>query len=56
VLPLIVPTLLLGTRSIDMAMAGLAAGGPLLWLAALLALMLAVTPFATAAALRVHLD
>ena len=56
VLPLVVPTLLLGTRAIDMAMAGLTAGGPLLWLAALLALMLTVTPFATAAALRVHLD
>jgi heme exporter protein B len=56
VLPLVVPTLLLGTRAIDMAMAGLAPDGPLLWLAALLALMLTVTPFATAAALRVHLD
>jgi heme exporter protein B len=56
VLPLAVPTLLLGTRAIDMAMAGLGARGPLLWLAALLALMLTVTPFATAAALRVHLD
>ncbi len=56
ILPLVVPTLLLGTRAIDMAMAGLAPRGPVLWLAALLALMLAVTPFATAAALRVQLD
>ncbi|MEO0974007.1 MAG: heme exporter protein CcmB [Pseudomonadota bacterium] len=56
VLPLIVPTLLLGTRAIEQAIIGLSPAGVLLWLGALLAFLTCVAPFAIGAALRIHLD
>ncbi|MEM9384648.1 MAG: heme exporter protein CcmB [Pseudomonadota bacterium] len=56
IVPLLVPTLLLGTRAIEQAMIGLSPEGVLLWLAALLAFLACVTPFAIGAALRIHLD
>lgn len=56
VLPLVVPTLLLGSRAVEQVIQGLSPSGPLLWLAALFALLACVTPFAIAAALRIHLD
>lgn len=56
VLPLVVPTLLLGSRAVEQSIAGLSPAGPLLWLGALGAFLACVTPFAIGAALRIHLD
>ena len=56
ILPLAVPTLLLGTRATDMAATGLDPQGPIYWLCALLALAASLAPFAAAAALRIHLE
>jgi heme exporter protein B len=56
VLPLAVPTLVLGTRATDMAGAGLDPQGPLYWMAALLAMSASLAPFGAAAALRIHLE
>jgi len=56
ILPLAVPTMLLGTRATDMAATGLDPQGPIYWLCALLALAASLAPFAAAAALRIHLE
>jgi heme exporter protein B len=56
ILPLTLPTLLLGTRATDMAASDLDPQGPLFLLCALLALAASLTPFGTAAALRIHLE
>jgi heme exporter protein B len=56
VLPLALPTLLLGTRATDMAATGLPPAGALYWLGALLALAVSLAPFGAAAALRIHLE
>ncbi|MEO0972851.1 MAG: heme exporter protein CcmB, partial [Pseudomonadota bacterium] len=56
VLPLVVPTLLLGSRAVEQAVVGLSPVGALLWLGALFGLLACVTPFAISAALRIHLD
>jgi heme exporter protein B len=53
VLPLYVPVLILGAGAVAMADAGLAAGGQLELLGALLIMAAAFTPWATAAALRI---
>lgn len=52
VLPLFIPVLILGTAAVDAAQTGLPVRTHLLLLAALLAGALALTPFATAAAVR----
>ncbi|MEM7083213.1 MAG: heme exporter protein CcmB [Pseudomonadota bacterium] len=56
VLPLMVPTLILGARATELAGAGLSASGALNVLAAITLLTATLTPFATAAALRVSLE
>jgi heme exporter protein B len=56
ILPLAVPTLLLGTQATDMAATGLDPQGPIYWLCALLALAASLAPFGAAAALRIHLE
>ena len=56
VLPLYVPVLILGAGAVAMADAGLAAGGQLELLGALLVLAATFTPWASAAALRISLE
>jgi len=55
VLPLYIPTLILGARVVVQTANGLAAGTPLVFLSALSLFTLALIPFAAAAALRVNL-
>jgi len=55
-LPLTVPVLIFGARSVDLAVAGQNIDGPLLLMAGITVLALTLTPFATAAAVRVSLD
>lgn len=55
VLPMYVPTLVLGAEAVRRAAAGLDAGTPLLLLAGLTCGALAVLPFAAAAAIRINL-
>ncbi len=55
VLPMYLPTLVFGAGAAQRGAAGLAAGTPLLLVAAVSAGCLAVLPFATAAALRINL-
>ena len=55
VLPLYVPTLILGAEAARRAAEGLPAGTPLLLVAGLSAGAVALLPFATAAVLRVNL-
>ena len=55
VLPLYVPVLVFGAQAVSAAGAGLPAAGALYMLSALLALALALSPLATAAALRISL-
>ncbi|HJS38440.1 MAG TPA: heme exporter protein CcmB [Burkholderiales bacterium] len=56
VLPLYVPVLILGAGSVEMASAGLEAGGQLLLLAALLVVSAVFAPWAIAAALRISTE
>lgn len=56
VLPLFVPVLIIGSHATDMAIVGEDPGGALNWLAAMMMLALSLTPFATAAAIRISLD
>jgi len=56
VLPLYVPILILGAGAVTAAIDGLDPSAQLAWLAAILALMLTLTPFAAALALRVGLE
>jgi heme exporter protein B len=56
VLPLYVPVLILGAGAVTAAIDGLDPSAQLMWLAAILALMLTLTPFAAALALRVGLE
>jgi heme exporter protein B len=55
-LPLTVPVLIFGARSVDLAASGQSIEGPLLLLGGMTVLALTLTPFATAAAVRVSLD
>ncbi|WP_006787046.1 heme exporter protein CcmB [Thiorhodospira sibirica] len=56
ILPLYVPTLILGAGAVDAVMHGLSAQAHLSLLGALLILAVMLTPWATAAALRIMLD
>ena len=56
VLPLYIPVLIFGVAAVEGEMLGLGGTAPLLILAAMLLLALALTPFATAAALRLALE
>jgi heme exporter protein B len=56
VLPLAMPVLIFGARATDLAVRGEAAGGPVLLVAAMLILVATLTPFATAAAVRISLE
>ena len=56
VLPLYVPVLIMGAGSVEMAAAGLAPGGQLLLLAALLVGASAFAPWAIAAGLRISME
>jgi heme exporter protein B len=56
VLPLYVPVLILGAGAVEMAAAGLGAGGQLLLLAAMLVSAFAFAPWAIAAALRISIE
>ncbi len=56
VLPLIMPVLIFGARATALAMHGESAEGPLWLLGALLILALTLTPFASAAAVRISLE
>ncbi len=56
VLPLYIPILIFATQAVTASMAGLPIEGQLYFLAALLVLALTLTPFATAAALRISLS
>lgn len=56
VLPLYVPVLIMGAGSVEMASAGLAPGGQLLLLAAMLVVSAAFAPWAIAAALRISTE
>lgn len=55
-LPLVMPALIFGARSADLAIMGEPARGPLLLLAALLVLSISLAPLAIAAALRVGVE
>jgi heme exporter protein B len=55
-LPLTIPVLIFGARSVDLAARGQSIEGPLLLLGGMTVLALTLTPFATAAAVRVSLD
>ncbi|MEM6638861.1 MAG: heme exporter protein CcmB [Pseudomonadota bacterium] len=52
VMPMLVPVLVFGARATDLASAGSAPGGALLWLAMLAVLSVSLGPFVIAAALR----
>ncbi len=54
-MPLYVPVLIFGSSAVLQAMDGLSARGPLLLLAGLLVLAITLTPWATAAAVRIRL-
>jgi heme exporter protein B len=56
VLPLEMPVLIFGARSVDLAMHGEAVAGPLNLLAALLLLFISLGPFAMAAAMRISVE
>ena len=56
VLPLYIPVLIFGVAAVESEVMGLGGSAPLLILAAMLLLALALTPFATAAALRLALE
>lgn len=56
VLPLYVPVLIMGAGSVEMASAGLAPGGQLLLLAAMLVVSAVFAPWAIAAALRISTE
>jgi heme exporter protein B len=56
VLPLYIPVLIFATTAVTAAMAGLPYDGQTYFLAALLALAMTLSPFATAAALRISLS
>src|SRR5262245_24098184 len=56
VLPLCAPVLIMGAGAVEMADAGLAPGGQLLLLAAMLVVSAAFAPWAIAAALRISLE
>ena len=56
VLPLYVPILIFATNAVTAAVAGLPYDGQMYFLAALLALAMTLSPFATAAALRISLS
>ena len=56
VLPLATPVLIFGARAMDLSLGGESPAGPLLFLAALLALAISLGPLAVAAALRVSLE
>jgi heme exporter protein B len=56
VMPLYVPVLIFGTAAVAAASAGLSVSGQLALLGALLALVLTLSPFATAAGLRISVD
>jgi len=56
ILPLTIPVLIFGARSVGLAMDGLDIDGPLMLLGGITVLALTLTPFATAAAVRVSLD
>ncbi len=56
ILPLYVPVLVLGAGAVAATVDGVDASAQLAWLAAILALMLTLTPFASAMALRVSLE
>ena len=56
VLPMLVPVLIFGARATDMAAAGTANEGALLWLAMLAVLSITLGPLAVAFALRTNLD
>src|SRR5262245_46765133 len=56
VLPLCAPVLIMGTGAVEMADAGLAPGGQLLLVAAMLVVSAAFAPWAIAAALRISLE
>lgn len=53
ILPLAMPVLIFGARTVSLAAAGDGVASGLYFLAAYVALMLSITPFATAAALRI---
>ena len=56
VLPLMVPVLIFGTRSVSLAVAGESASGPIFLLAAIALASLLLAPIAAAAALRISLE
>jgi heme exporter protein B len=56
VLPLYIPVLIFGVATVESEVLGLGGSAPMLILAAMLLLALALTPFATAAALRLALE
>ena len=56
VLPLYVPILILGAGAVTAVIDGVDPAAQIAWLAAILALMLTFTPFASALALRVGLE
>ncbi|MEE4378655.1 MAG: heme exporter protein CcmB [Candidatus Competibacteraceae bacterium] len=56
VIPLYIPVLIFGTAAIAAASAGLPVSGQLALLGAILALVLTLSPFATAAGLRISVD
>jgi len=56
VMPLYIPVLIFGTAAIAAASAGLPVSGQLALLGAILALVLTLSPFATAAGLRISVD
>ncbi|MDZ7826009.1 MAG: heme exporter protein CcmB [Gammaproteobacteria bacterium] len=56
ILPLYVPVLIMGVSAAELATTHIGAAGPLLWLAAGLALALTTLPFAIAGALRIGVE
>jgi heme exporter protein B len=56
ILPLYIPTLILGTHMIQVAEAGGTYTGEILWMSALLALSVGLAPFATAESIRIALS
>ncbi|NJN45682.1 MAG: heme exporter protein CcmB [Candidatus Competibacteraceae bacterium] len=56
VMPLYIPVLIFGTAAVAAASAGLPVSGQLALLGAILALVLTLSPFATAAGLRISVD
>ena len=56
VLPLYIPVLIFGAQAVSSSASGLSSAGPLYMLGALLALAATLSPFATAAALRISVE